>query len=68
MKGDVRMKYFVNDSCIGCGLCAMACPEVFEMIDSGVAIASKGEVLSEVLDAAAQAQSGCPVNAIENED
>ena len=46
----------------------MACPEVFEMIDSGVAIASKGEVPSEVLDAAAQAQSGCPVNAIENED
>lgn len=62
------MKYFVNDSCIGCGLCAMACPEVFEMIDSGVAIATEGEVPVGVLDTAAQAQSGCPVNAIENED
>ena len=33
------MKYFVNDGCIGCGLCEGTCPEVFHMTDAGVAAA-----------------------------
>ena len=46
------MKYFVNESCIGCGLCSQVCPEVFRMTEDGVAIASEEEV-AEALSASA---------------
>ena len=37
------MRYFVNDGCIGCGLCEGTCPEVFSMTDEGVAKAIETE-------------------------
>jgi len=58
------MKYHVNDSCIGCGLCAGTCPEVFSMSDAGAAVAIETEVPGEVLESAAEAMDGCPVGAI----
>ena len=59
------MKYLVNDGCVGCGLCAATCPEVFSMTDAGVAKAIEEDVPSEALDSAAEAMDGCPVGAIE---
>ena len=59
------MKYHVNDSCIGCGLCAGTCPEVFTMNDAGAAVAIETEVPAEALESAAEAMDGCPVGAIE---
>ena len=59
------MKYFVNDGCIGCGLCENTCPEVFSMTDEGVAKAIEAEVPAECEAAAAEAMDGCPVGAIE---
>ena len=59
------MRYFVNDGCIGCGLCEGTCPEVFSMSDAGVAVAIEAEVPEEALASAAEAKEGCPVGAIE---
>ena len=58
------MKYFVNDGCIGCGLCAGTCPEVFSMCDAGVAVAIDEDVQAGCLDAAAEAHDSCPAGAI----
>lgn len=60
------MKYVVNEQCIGCGMCAGTCPEVFSMTDDNVAKAIESDVPAEALEAAKQAQEECPVGAIEN--
>lgn len=60
------MKYFVNETCIGCGVCEATCPEVFKMNDDGVAVAIEEDVPDEFLDAAEDSMGACPVGAIEN--
>ncbi len=59
------MKMHVNESCIGCGLCASTCPEVFSLTDAGVATAIPGEVAPDEEASALDAQQNCPVDAIE---
>lgn len=59
------MKFFVNDRCIGCGLCPNTCPEVFEMTDEGVAHAKAKPEGEDVIARAREAQEACPVEAIE---
>ena len=49
-----------EDKCIGCGLCASLCPEVFEMDDDMKAKVKSQKKLPCVQDAI----SSCPVEAI----
>ena len=60
------MKFFVNNDCIGCGLCPSVCGEVFSMTDDGIARAADIEVYGEIMECALRAQEQCPVSAIEH--
>lgn len=53
-----------KDTCIGCGLCPTICETVFEMDDDGKAKVIVDEVPAGNEDAAKEAESNCPVNAI----
>ena len=59
------MKATIDRSgCIGCGVCAETCPEVFRMAEDGLAEAYTEEVPEEVADSAAEARDNCPVSVI----
>lgn len=49
--------------CIGCGLCAETCPEVFHIDDDGLAeVAAQPDAAAE--DAAKEAEQNCPAGVI----
>ena len=51
------------DVCIGCGLCAEICPEIFRMEDDK-AVAYVYTMPDKHLDSAKKAAADCPVDAI----
>lgn len=62
------MKAMIDrDGCIGCGLCADICPEVFRMDDENKAEVY-AQVTADTLDAATEAADSCPVSVITVEE
>ena len=62
------MKAAIDRSgCIGCGLCADTCPQVFVMADDGLAEVISETVPADAQDSAVEAAEGCPVSVIKVE-
>lgn len=57
------MKVTIESGCIGCGLCAGTCPEVFDMGAGGLAEVI-AEPTEENIDCVKEAAESCPVSVI----
>lgn len=53
-----------KEKCIGCGLCANLCPEVFELMDDGKVKIKEGADWDKNAECSKEAKEGCPVGAI----
>jgi ferredoxin len=56
-----------EETCIGCGLCAETCPEVFEMNDDKVRV-KVDEAPEDVAETCKETVENCPVEAIQIEE
>jgi len=62
------MKTSINrEECIGCGLCAETCPEVFRLADDGHAEVY-ADPSPEAEDSVREAADSCPVSVIVTEE
>ena len=61
------MKAIIDvEACVGCGLCANMCAEVYQMQDDK-AIVVGNSIADDILESAKEAATSCPVEAIKIE-
>ena len=61
--------YKINKKkCIGCGMCASLCPDVFELEEDGKSSIKKEADLNAHEECIKEAIESCPVGAIEKND
>ncbi len=63
VEGNVEGEFYVDDSCIACGVCVGEAPENFEMGDEYAYVVKQPEDDSE-REACENALEACPVDAI----
>lgn len=66
VEGNVKGAYFVDDSCIGCGVCAETAPENFRM-SGNFATVFKQPANGNEHRACEEAKDACPAEAIGND-
>jgi ferredoxin len=57
-----------EDLCIGCGNCEEECPDVFRLMDDGLAHVINEKPGEELYACTRDAQASCPVDAISIEE
>jgi len=63
---NVNGKYYVDNSCIGCGQCVDTACDFFAQADDGMAYVKKQPLNNDDIILCEQACSNCPVEAIGN--
>ena len=65
---NARGKYYVDSTCIDCGLCPDAVPSVFRRYDEGgYSIVHKQPITEQELASVEKAREACPTESIGND-
>jgi ferredoxin len=65
---NVPGKYYVDNTCIDCGMCPSTAPQFFKRFDEGgYTIVYRQPQTAEEIAAANEALSGCPTDSIGND-